>query len=439
MWRAISLLLLLLGLAGFSSVSHADSIPSTATITNKIAAVYAGDQLWVGSTTDDPVWVCNHFHLSDCSLQTQGINWSVGIYSGTFVVTYSCPSGYTPSSDQKTCSSSQSNPSTTTCTASQMASYCGSNAGHSLSFDSSYNDIVNGRTRVCDNHYPTPSGCSMDKTIGCTAARSFPSSGSWVYNGNICNVSDPTEMQNQPANSGACGPGEYYGSVNGVAGCYSGGPVPPSTAPVADSSTGKDANGNCATGYIGSINSSGSLQCYPNTQPDPNANCPSGWNKISTGQQTVCVDPNSKPGDPVPSNSNNGGSSSSGGSNSTGGNASSPSSGKGDASGSGTQDPGSCTGMPDWVCNLGGGLSGPDGSSPSSLAGSGGDISSMLDTTDFFGGGACPAPKVVVVPLYITEWNWSIDYSPFCDIVSRLRPAVIACGFLVAGAIILKR
>lgn len=452
MWRVISLLLLFLGLAGFSS---ADTIPATVSSSSIIQQVYAGNSGCSGqSLTCLDSFIAYYPSQTGGKpekLLTNGNNWSVvhyfvdGTYQvdwyGTFTPQYTCPSGYDLSgtsctkSDtpvQGNCPDGYVQSGNTcilpngvpACSSGQLASFCATHQGDVIDA-SAYSG---GKPNVCDNVHPSISGCQIPKNWGCRATNSFSSS-AWKYSGQSCGQSidgsDGTGMS--PTSQKDCGTGEYYGEVNGVPGCYGGGPVPPSTsAPVTQ---GKDANGNCAAGYVGRIGSSGALECIPSTLPDANANCPSGWNKIGVGGLTVCVDPNSKPGDPIPSGG------SSGGSSGNSGNASSPSN-SGNASAGSSEDPSKCT-LPDWICNLGSGVSGPDGGSPTGT--SGGDISGMLDTSDFFGGGSCPAPYVVVVPLYFTQWDWTIDYGPFCMIISKLRPVVIACGFIVAVSLVVRR
>ncbi|OBU86843.1 hypothetical protein MY55_08560 [Chromobacterium subtsugae] len=63
----------------------------------------------------------------------------------------------------------------------------------------------------------------------------------------------------------------------------------------------------------------------------------------------------------------------------------------------------------------------------------------MLDTSDMFGGGSCPAVNHLVVPVGDSNFTWDIDYGPFCHFVLMMKPGIIAIAMLSALFIIFKR
>ncbi|WP_153010768.1 hypothetical protein [Aquitalea magnusonii] len=281
MWRVISLLLLLLGLAGYS---FADDV-----IDNKC---------W--SYTGVPPSAPNGGGSSLGYMKVPGTN----VYENAYTCNaespritrfygdaiYSCPSG--TSDVNGVCKNTRP-----TCSMSNIAARCAAKKGWGLAMSDISSSSMCG---IPSAPATMPDDCDPPPGVGCSMTARFNPLGPPLYmdyTGFTCTataqVADPSNPnsgnmpalpQPLPQSPGNCKSDEYWGTVsaNGktLQGCFGAGPIPSSNAPVADPATGKDANGNCAANYIGTIDSTGAFKCYPNTQPDSNANCPDGWNKI---------------------------------------------------------------------------------------------------------------------------------------------------------------
>lgn len=451
MWRVIGLLLAYLGLAGFSSVSFADTIPSTSNIV--IETVGKGSPDWIGGGTAGPIAACKRFFPNDnCFFHVDGNVWQIAIYGGTFKSVPSCPSGYDLSPDKKFCTTK-----VVPCTQAQVDSMCASSKGTGLMLSST-------STSLCGPPIKNPTGCTLPAGSACKMTARYNPIGPtiwWDFTGQSCstNSSDsstpetPQKPQPLPQSPADCKPGEYWGKVAGpngeLTGCFGGGPIPPSTSNPSDK-TGKDANGNCAAGYVGSIDETGNLVCRPTVQPDSNVNCPVGYNKIAVGGTTICV--SNTPGTggqsagPAGSQSPNGGwpkpKVDASGSDSGNGNGNSSGNGNGDGTCTGSKcgDGDGCaySGIFAFMCDGAPSFS-PD---TSGLAGeSGGDLSSMLNTTnDFvFGNSSCPPDFTVDYNVSGYSGTLSLTYQPWCTVAGWCRPVVIAVALVLAAMIALGR
>ncbi|WP_146131793.1 virulence factor TspB C-terminal domain-related protein [Chromobacterium amazonense] len=429
MWRVISLLSLLLGLLGSSSIARAD-VPygylchvDGATI---IDAGVSGNQYW-------------------CLAQFPGYTLTMGPYPLPVSNPAPCADGYALSSNGKQCVAAPQPPQPPQCPSPDvMAITCNALAGkHQKS-----GMITPTSGPGCDtgggnaDMQKCGAGCAMTTRMVVTPTASYFDH---VYTGGYCkpdgSTGDGSYIPSPPAN-GVCPTGQVYGEVNGKPTCVnvstSPGTQPPET----------QAPDTCPQGSVALISpTTGKPVSCVDPQP-PGVPCPDGTYQLKQGNNIVCLGspdkqtPSSPPGSGGSSGHSGGGSTQPGNGNGGKGNASGGSStpGKpGDASspGSGTCDDEFPAGLK-WICGLGAGLSGPDGSDKLQTT-DGGNIASMLDTTDLFGGGSCPAPYTVNVPIYTWVWNWSIDYMPICKMVLMLRPVLIASAMLLALFIIFGR
>ncbi|WP_199101647.1 virulence factor TspB C-terminal domain-related protein [Aquitalea sp. ASV11] len=457
MWRVIGLLLVCLGLAGFCS---ADTIPATVSNSSIVQIVYQGNSGCTGQplscfdgdiaslssatgkpvkmTFDGSMFYISHYFVDGTS--------QVDEY-GRFFPQYSCPSGYTLSGTNCT------KPDIIACTQAQVDSMCASSKGTGLMLSST-------STSVCGPPINNPSGCSLPAGSACKMTARYNPLGPtiwWDFTGQSCatNSADPVtpdKPQPLPQSPADCKPGEYWGKVGGpngeLTGCFGGGPIPPSTSNPSDK-TGKDANGNCAAGYVGSIDENGNLVCRPTVQPDSNVNCPAGYNKIAVGGTTICVSTTPGTGGqtagPAGSQSPNGGwpkpkVDASGGSGTGSGSGTGNGNGDGTCTGSKCGDGDGCpySGMFAFMCDSTQTFS-PD---TSGLAGeSGGDLSSMLNTTnDFvFGNSSCPPDLTVDYNVAGYTGTLSLTYQPWCTVAGWCRPVVIAVALVLAAMIALGR
>ncbi len=423
MWRVISSLLLLLELAGLSF--HVNAAPYDWNCPQN-----TGDQFLYSSIDNNKLY---------CFYKTSGnaTYWTGGYDISTVSP---CPSGQNLSSDGKTCNSGPPDcPSPDV-----MAITCNALAGkHQKS-----GMITPTSGPGCDtgggnaDMQKCGAGCSMTtRTIVTPTASYFDH----VYTGGYCkpdgSTGDGSYIPSPPAN-GVCPSGQVYGEVNGKPTCVNVSTAPGTQPPETQ------APDTCPQGSVALISpTTGKPVSCVDPQP-PGVPCPDGTYQLKQGNNVVCLGspdkqtPSSPPGSGGSSGHSGGGSTQPGNGNGGKGNASGGSStpGKpGDASspGSGTCDDEFPAGLK-WICGLGAGLSGPDGSDKLQTA-DGGNIANMLDTTDLFGGGSCPPPYVVNVPIYTWVWNWTIDYMPICKMVLMLRPVLIASAMLLALFIIFGR
>lgn len=273
-----------------------------------------------------------------------------------------------------------------------------------------------------------------------------------VYTGAYCkpdgSVTDGSYVKTPPQNR-VCPEGQVYGEVNDVPTCLNSRQEPGKQAPETTSP------GSCPKGSVSIIDvSTGKpIACVDPADNGGKNPCPDGSYKVTQGGMTTCQGTPDKPQPSSPPGS--GGSSGHSGGPKPGGSTGTP--GKGDSSSPGGSTPGkgdSSSPAPDkpsdkpcdeqfpaglkWVCGLGDGLSGPDGNQGPTTE-NGGDISGMLDTSDFFGGGSCPAPHTVSVNVWLSTWNWQVEYDPLCRFILMMRPGVIAVSMLSALFIIFKR
>ncbi|WP_146176682.1 virulence factor TspB C-terminal domain-related protein [Chromobacterium sp. Panama] len=260
-----------------------------------------------------------------------------------------------------------------------------------------------------------------------------------VYTGAYCkpdgSVTDGSYVKTPPTNK-VCPEGQVYGEVNDVPTCLNSKQEPGKQAP---ETTSPDS---CPKGSVSIINVTTGKPMGCVDPADTSKPCPDGTYKVTQGGMTTCQGtattpaPSSPPGSG--GSSGHSGGPKPGGGGSTGG---TPNPKPGDSSSPTPEKPSDkpCdeqfpAGLK-WVCGLGDGLSGPDGNQgPTSE--NGGDISGMLDTSDFFGGGSCPAPYTLNVPIAFSTWQWNITYEPLCKFVLLLRPGIIACSFVAAIYII---
>ncbi|WP_157222243.1 virulence factor TspB C-terminal domain-related protein [Chromobacterium haemolyticum] len=457
MWKVISFFLLSSGLFGFSSV-NAETIPAP-TRTHSYWWLSGGVCVSDDAVSNNPVCqlkggsafcayfgagVARYFPPPDDAVQCDN-----GRIGSSVKDTYrgECPPGYTPELYGTQCyRPDQPKPDPeAACTGSQLANYCASISGKSVDV-SKFADKIAGRSRMCDNVNTQAPGCLMVEGTGCRITSNFPLTGKFSYNGQACARlpnGDPDNTEGAPSPN-QCAPGESFGTVNGVTGCFAGGPIQPSEKPPVDLSTGKDANGNCAAGYVGRIKNN-QLECNPSHVPTDGATCPSGWNAVGVGGKTVCVDPTSGPGGSTGGSGGTGGTGGTpgGGGNNGGNTGGNTGGGKGDASspggepGEGDKPGDKCnyTGMLSFLCD-----SAPPSFNPdkSGLSGDiGGDLGSMLDTRDFvFGTSSCPPDYFVDYSIGGAAGRLKLTYAPWCTIAQFVRPIVIAIAFVISGFII---
>lgn len=442
MWKVILFCLLSSGLFGFSlDNACAETIPAVqrpglkGDCLKALKSISAGDVVRA-ETTDT---ACVGYNVHDT-------------YWGTYSFAYlgwsdiwGCPDAtWTYDAFANKCSRPDK-PTESVCTGTQLANYCASMSGKSVDV-SKFSDKIAGRSRMCDNVNTQAPGCMMVEGTGCRITSNFPLTGKFSYNGQACARlpnGDPDNTEGAPSPN-QCAPGESFGTVNGVTGCFAGGPIQPSEKPPVDLSTGKDANGNCAAGYVGRIKNN-QLECNPSHVPTDGATCPSGWNAVGVGGKTVCVDPTSGPGGSTGGSGGTGGTGGTpgGGGNNGGNTGGNTGGGKGDASspggkpGEGDKPGDKCnyTGMLSFLCD-----SAPPSFNPdkSGLSGDiGGDLGSMLDTRDFvFGTSSCPPDYFVDYSIGGAAGRLKLTYTPWCTIAQFVRPIVIAIAFVISGFII---
>lgn len=486
MWRVISLSWLLLALSGFFSIdANAETIPAlndstTADVIDSIGEVFDG---WMNSSYPNEKAACAARTSRNNAAGTKGYSCSpagrgllresatdYGTWTSSlsYDTDYSCPAGYKLSPDKSTCSK----PGTP---------YCPS--GFTLSADKQTcsrpdqpkppecppPDVMAITCNALEGKYQqkgmiTPTmgpgcdtsggnsqmqqcgaGCGMTTRQVVTPTASYLAH---VYTGAYCkpdrSVTDGSYVKTPPQNR-VCPEGQVYGEVNDVPTCLNSRQEPGKQAPETTSP------GSCPKGSVSIINvtTGKPMGCV---DPADNGNsCPDGTYKVTQGGMTTCQGTPDKPQPSSPPGSG-GSSGHSGGPKPGGGKP-----GKGDSSSPGGTSPGkgdSSSPGPDkpsdkpcdeqfpaglkWVCGLGDGLQGPDGNQGPTTE-NGGDISGMLDTTDFFGGGSCPAPHTVSVNVWLSIWNWQVDYDPLCRFILMMRPGVIAVSMLTALFIIFKR
>lgn len=263
-----------------------------------------------------------------------------------------------------------------------------------------------------------------------------------VYTGAYCkpdgSVTDGSYVKTPPTNK-VCPEGQVYGEVNDVPTCLNSRQEPGKQAP---ETTSPDS---CPKGSVSIINVTTGKPMGCVDPADTSKPCPDGTYKVTQGGMTTCQgtattpSPSSPPGSG--GSSGHSGGPKPGGGGSTGG---TPNPKPGDSSSPTPEKPSDkpCdeqfpAGLK-WVCGLGDGLPGPDGNQGPTTE-NGGDISGMLDTSDFFGGGSCPAPHVLSVNVGFSVWNWNVEYDPLCRFILMMRPGVIAVSMLTALFIIFKR
>ncbi|WP_146176079.1 virulence factor TspB C-terminal domain-related protein [Chromobacterium haemolyticum] len=262
-----------------------------------------------------------------------------------------------------------------------------------------------------------------------------------VYTGAYCkpdgSVTDGSYVKTPPTNK-VCPEGQVYGEVNDVPTCLNSRQEPGKQAP---ETTSPDS---CPKGSVSLINVTTGKPMGCVDPADSSKPCPDGTYKVTQGGMTTCQGtattpaPSSPPGSGGssghpggPKPGTGGSTGGAGGTNPKPGDSSSPTPEKPSDKPCDEQFPAGLK----WVCGLGDGLKGPDGNQGPTTE-NGGDISGMLDTSDFFGGGTCPAPYVLSVPISSWVWQWNITYEPLCNFVLLLRPGIIACAFIAALYII---
>lgn len=265
-----------------------------------------------------------------------------------------------------------------------------------------------------------------------------------VYTGAYCkpdgSVTDGSYVKTPPTNK-VCPEGQVYGEVNDVPTCLNSRQEPGKQAP---ETTSPDS---CPRGSVSIINVTTGKPMGCVDPADTSKPCPDGTYKVTQGGMTTCQGtattpaPSSPPGSGGssghpggPKPGTGGSTGGTGGTNPKPGDSSSPTPEKPSDKPCDEQFPAGLK----WVCGLGDGLSGPDGNQGPTTE-NGGDISGMLDTSDFFGGGSCPAPHTVSVNVWLSTWNWQVDYDPLCRFILMMRPGVIAVSMLTALFIIFKR
>lgn len=443
MWRAILLFWLSAALLGLSCVAEADTIPSSGEVFDS----------WMGSSYPNEKAACAarkaRYTTTDvkgysCSPAGRGLlresatDYGTWITSLSYVGDYTCPAGYELSDDKQSCTRADQ-PSDNTCSSAQLANFCSMSAGQAVD-TSPWN--VGARARICDNVHPKIPGCNIQENTGCRITRNYPQVTQFKYNGEACAQVPDGDPNNQNGTSpSSCAPGEYYGTVNNVTGCFGGGPVPPSDKPSTDPATGKDANGNCAAGYVGRIKNN-ALECIPAHEPSDGKSCPPGWNAVGIGGKTVCVDPTSGPGGGsggTGGNTGGGTGGTPGGGGSTGGNTGGGTGGtpgKPDASSPSGEKPGECdyTGMWKFLCSDKPGA--PDTSAPNLVNEGGVNLTSLLNTNDIFTRpAACPAN----LRIDLGEGSVELQYTLVCSFAEKARPGVIIACVVVAAFIIFRR
>lgn len=449
MWRAILLFWLSAALLGLSCVAKAETIPAP---TRTHSYWYVSGGLCV---SDDAVSNSPPCKLNSASAMCSYLGGGVQEAKSDIVFcdngrtgfpqkdTYRgpCPPGYETELYGTQCyrpDQPKPDPDPATCTSAQLANYCSMVAGQVVD-TARFN--VGTRSRVCDNYYPKIPGCNIQEDAGCRITRNYPQVTQFKYNGQACAQVADGDPNNQSGTSpSSCAPGEYYGTVNNVTGCFGGGPVPPSDKPSTDPATGKDANGNCSAGYVGRIKNN-ALECIPAHEPSDGKSCPPGWNAVGIGGKTVCVDPTSGPGGGSGGTGGNTGGGTGGtpggggtGGNTGGGTGGTP--GKPDASSPSGEKPGECdyTGMWKFLCSDKPGA--PDTSAPNLVNEGGVNLTSLLNTNDIFTRpAACPAN----LRIDLGEGSVELQYTLVCSFAEKARPGVIIACVVVAAFIIFRR
>ncbi|MFK7087394.1 virulence factor TspB C-terminal domain-related protein [Chromobacterium violaceum] len=460
MWRATLLFWLFLALAGFCSVAVADpygSLPQGGACFDDFGLADCGSILSRCSTYPDGVIVKTGSGGGQMTFNCQSSS-SGGVYYHAVVrsgssdpVNVTCPVGMYLNPDGITCGNKPTPPPCPSPDVMQIT--CQSMAGkHQKS-----GMITPTSGPGCDTGGGSPgmgqcgAGCEMTtRTVVTPTAAYFDH----VYTGNYCKpdgtVGNPGDYVKVPPKNQACGNNQTYGEINGVPTCVDNAQKPGTQPP---ETTSPDS---CPRGSVALISPTTGKPIACVDPKDPSKPCSDGQYSATVNGTTICM---GSPDKPVPASPAGTGSSSghagghSSSSGTTGSNGGKPGSGTGtgtkpgDASGSKPGDssspqPETCddkfpSGLK-WVCGLGAGLSGPDGSDKLTTQ-QGGDIGGMLDESDMFGGGSCPATRSVAVPVGDMTWNWDIDFSPFCRFVLLLRPGVIAVAMLTALFIIFKR
>ncbi|WP_145964282.1 virulence factor TspB C-terminal domain-related protein [Chromobacterium phragmitis] len=293
-------------------------------------------------------------------------------------------------------------------------------------------------------------GCEMTTRTVVTPTASYMDH---VYTGNYCKpngtVGNPGDYIKNPPKNQVCGNNQTYGEINGVPTCVDNAQKPGTQPP---ETTSPDS---CPRGSVALISPTTGKPIGCVDPKDPSKPCGDGQYSVTVNGTTICMGTPDKPTPTSPAGTGSSSGHAGGPSNSGGVPGGKPGSGTGtkpgDGStpGDGTKPGDSSSPQPEtcddkfpsglkWVCGLGAGLSGPDGSDKLTTQ-QGGDIGGMLDESDMFGGGSCPATRSVAVPVGDMTWNWDIDFSPFCRFVLLLRPGVIAVAMLTALFIIFKR
>lgn len=433
MWRAILLFWLSAVPLGLSCAVSAETIPAVqrpglkGDCLKALKALSAGEV--VRAETTDTACVGYNVHDSFWgNYSFSSLGWSD---------VWGCPdASWTYDAFANKCSRPDQPP---TCSSAQLANYCSMIAGQAVD-TARFN--VGTRSRVCDNYYPKIPGCKIQEDAGCRITRNYPQVTQFKYNGQACaQVADGDPNNQNGTSPSSCAPGEYYGTVNNVTGCFGGGPVPPSDKPSTDPATGKDANGNCAAGYVGRIKNN-ALECIPAHEPSDGKSCPPGWNAVGIGGKTVCVDPTSGPGGGsggTGGNTGGGTGGTPGGGGSTGGNTGGGTGGtpgKPDASSPSGEKPGECdyTGMWKFLCSDKPGA--PDTSAPNLVNEGGVNLTSLLNTNDIFTRpAACPAN----LRIDLGEGSVELQYTLVCSFAEKARPGVIIACVVVAAFIIFRR
>lgn len=440
MWKAILSLLLFVGLSGFCS---AETISSTrgdpykylCTSHNGVSYTRVTNDIGVGVVCNDGYW--------------DSVAWQD---------TASCPSGYTMTTDKNYCISNLPDPDSVCSTI--LANNSQSDRTK-WTFPLFGQPVDYNNPNPCDSMNQYPSNQSqLPPGVGCQAEGTWgmgkQTTVTYEYSGKAC-VYDKTAYSNynsgktidNTADNMACPSGTTSGQINGKNACVSNVPTPSSGQPVV-TSDGKDANGNCAAGYTGSIDANNNFVCTAtpptDTSKNPptcatsnctnntNAPCPDGYSSVTVGGGTYCTKFTS-----TSSSSSSSSSSGSSGSSGTGsGNASAPSSG-GSGNGSGNGD-GSCsyTGLLSFMCTDG--PPSPNLDTSGLKSGVGGDLSTMLDQSDqIFSNSSCPPDIQIPINTPYYSFTISVPYIFLCSLATYIKPLLMIISMVGAAFIIFKR